>query len=52
MIRKIPLKKTTTQIKAINMTKYSINSEIVEFNESLKRAKTTDGVELIIELSQ
>jgi hypothetical protein len=34
------------------MTKYSINSEIVEFKESLKSAKTAEGVELIIELSQ
>lgn len=52
MIRKIPLKKTTTQIKAINITKYSINSEIVELRESLNKAKTTEGVELIMELSQ
>lgn len=36
----------------MNITKYSINSEIVEFKESLNKAKTTEGVELIIEFNQ
>jgi len=29
-----------------------MNSEIVEFKESLNKANTAEGVELIIELSQ
>jgi len=39
-------------MKARKATKYSMNSDIVEFKESLKTSKTADGAELIVELSQ
>jgi hypothetical protein len=52
VILKTPIKKTTPHIKARKATKYSTNSEIVEFSESLKTSKTAEGEELIVEFSQ
>jgi hypothetical protein len=52
VIRKIPINNTTPHIKEKKATKYSKNSEIDEFRESLKTSKTADGVELIVEFNQ
>jgi len=46
------MKKTTPHIKAKKATKYSTNSEIVKFKESLKTSKTAEGAELIVEFNQ